>query len=277
MIKRSNEVRTMIGKTFGNRFLRTLIVSNPTMPKLYGLPKIHKIGNKMRPIVSNINAPCYSIAKWLVAEFKKLKPIESLSVKNSFEFVERMKDVQVNRDEIMVSFDVESLFPSIPIEQALIAMEEHLLELNIEENKRTGIITTARSCMKQNFFQFRNKFYSIEHGTSMGNPLSPLVAEIFMAKFEMDLKRANKLPRVWIRYVDDVFAIIKRSQVNEILSILNGEYDTINFTCEIEKDERIPFLDLLVKKKMDGTIDFGVYHKPTSTKRCITNDSNCPI
>jgi len=36
-----------------------LKVQNPELPKLYELPKIHKPGNSMRPIVSNIRAPTY--------------------------------------------------------------------------------------------------------------------------------------------------------------------------------------------------------------------------
>lgn len=34
---------------------RQLTATNPTLAKMYGLPKIHKPGNTMRPIVSNIN------------------------------------------------------------------------------------------------------------------------------------------------------------------------------------------------------------------------------
>jgi hypothetical protein len=43
--------------------------SNISMPKLYGLPKIHKPENKMRPISSNNNAPTERIAKWLNIKF----------------------------------------------------------------------------------------------------------------------------------------------------------------------------------------------------------------
>ena len=34
-------------------------------PRLYGLPKIHKEGVPLRPIVSNIGAPTYQLAKFL--------------------------------------------------------------------------------------------------------------------------------------------------------------------------------------------------------------------
>jgi hypothetical protein len=46
------EVIGSVSKQFGLRLKWTLRMSNPTVPKMYGLPKIHKPGNKMRPIVS---------------------------------------------------------------------------------------------------------------------------------------------------------------------------------------------------------------------------------
>ena len=43
-----------------------LMISNPTIPKLYSLPKIHKQGPLVvRPIVSYINSPTYYLTKFL--------------------------------------------------------------------------------------------------------------------------------------------------------------------------------------------------------------------
>lgn len=39
-------------------------------------------------------------------------------------------------------------------------------------------------------------------------------------------------------------------------------------------DGRLPFLDLMITKKEDNTLKFGIYRKPTSTDRYITSDSN---
>ncbi len=62
----------------------SLTSSNPTIPKLYCLPKIHKPGNAMRPIVSNIGSPTYNLCKWLINEFNHLEVQQSsFSVKNS--------------------------------------------------------------------------------------------------------------------------------------------------------------------------------------------------
>jgi hypothetical protein len=64
-----------------SKLARSLTVSNPKMPKMYGIPKIHKPGNKMRPIVSKIDSPTHLISKWLLQEFGKLEKFKDLSIK----------------------------------------------------------------------------------------------------------------------------------------------------------------------------------------------------
>lgn len=276
MIRECDVLRKSISKVFGCRLERNLIVSNPTVAKLYGLPKIHKIGNKMRPIVSNVNTPCYKIAKWLVNDLKKLPAINSLSVKNSYEFAEKISDVKIKDDEIMVSFDVTSLFPSVPVEEALDSLKEHLILSDVPIEKRMLYQKVAKTCMEHSFFQFRDVFYKVNKGTNMGNPLSPLIAELFMATFELNLKEQNLLPRIWFRYVDDIFAIVKSEDVENILSVLDSQCESIKFTYEKEIENSLPFLDLLLTRN-GSKIEFAVYHKPTSTNRTITSDSHCPI
>lgn len=96
-----------------------------------------------------------------------------------------------------------------------------------------------------------------------------------MCRFETELQ--SFLPKTWFRFVDDVFAIIKISEIGGLLKMLNGtKYKSIKFTYEVEKDGKLPFPDLLLTRRTDGSIDIGVYRKPTSTDRCITNESHCP-
>jgi hypothetical protein len=86
--------------------------SNPRVPYLYGLPKTHKPGEAMRPIVSNIHSALQPLVKWLVPEFKKLPPVEGQYVKNSVDFCQKQT---IAEDEIMVSFDFVAIFPTISI------------------------------------------------------------------------------------------------------------------------------------------------------------------
>lgn len=275
MIRESDKIRQQIGKVFGYRTLRNLLVSNPSVAKIYGLPKIHKFGNKMRPIVSSIGTPSYKIAKWLIGEIKKLPKFESLAVKNVFDFTEKVKNQIINNNEIMVSFDVVSLFPSIDVNYALMEFEKYLYEMNISNSKKEVYSNVAKMCMKQNYFQFRNEFYKVEKGTNMGNPLSPLISECFMSALERQLKKQNLLPRVWFRYVDDIFAILNEADIENTLNILNSQFESIKFTLEKEENKKLAFLDVQVCRKSDNSLEFSVYHKPTSTKRVITSDSFC--
>lgn len=255
-----------------NLFTWQLSVSNPTIPKLHGLPKIHKVPLKMRPIVSNISAPTYKLAKWLVKKFTEFDPPKGKFVKNAMDFAKKIKNIKIEEDEIMVSFDIVSLYPNIPLPEAIQAISDWLQSANITDLEKSTLIDATRVCMYQNQFQFRNKFYKLRKGTSMGNPLLCFVSNAFMCHFETKL--GNALPRVWWRFVDDVFAIIKKSEVENFLKLLNNtEYNSIKFTCEEESNGKLPFLDLMLSRTPTGSIDITVFRKPTSTHRDSSHES----
>lgn len=246
--------------------------SNPQVPRLYGLPKIHKPGQQMRPIASNINAPTQKIAKWLIQQFKLLDPPPSLSVKNSIDFVEKVKNLRITRNETMISFDVKSLFPSIPIDKALVLLEKWLDSKDVPKQQCNMYIEMAKICMEQNIFQFNGKFYHQRKGTAMGNSLSGFLAEIFMSSFEMEMKANLWFPRIWYRYVDDVFAICASRKVDAILDKINKYYSSIQFTCERESNSQLPFLDVMITR-IDTKLDFSIYRKSTYCERLIPADS----
>jgi hypothetical protein len=78
---------------------------------LYGLPKVHKEGFSMRPIISSIGTYNYKLAKYLDSLIKPLLENDRFMLKDSFEFVNNNSKVK-NNNLYMVSVDVESLFRS---------------------------------------------------------------------------------------------------------------------------------------------------------------------
>ena len=54
-------------------------------------------------------------------------------------------------------------------------------------------------------------------------------------------------------------------EVSSFLRHMNSIEPSIQFTCEVEKDHLLPFLDILLHHKQDGSISASVYHKPTHT------------
>ena len=93
--------------------------------RYYGIWKIDtmKFGKSpanvpLRPIVSFVNSPTYNISKFLSIIIKPLMT-NRFSVKNSIDFIDRIKDVVIEKDDILVSFDVVSLFTSVPVDCAI--------------------------------------------------------------------------------------------------------------------------------------------------------------
>ena len=82
--------------------------------------------------------------------------------------------------------------------------------------------------------------------------------------------------RLWKRYVDDTFCILRKGSTKELLHHLNGVRPTIKFTVEQEEDGTLPFLNTLLRRRRDGSLDVSVYRKPTHTDRYLHFESHHP-
>lgn len=81
-----------------------------------------------------------------------------------------------------------------------------------------------------------------------------------MKHFEgLALSNAPVEPRFWKRYVNNTCYIVRQSTVEGLLGHLNSVWPTIKFTVEVEKDGTLPFLDTLLQRKDDGSLDVIVY------------------
>ena len=240
----------------------------PRTPVLYGLPKIHKPGAPLRPIVSTIGGPTYKLAQFLS---KKLQPLTGKTtsfIKDSPHFIELIKDVRIGPEDLLVSFDVESLFTNVPLVDTMTILEDMFPE---------DIRKLFRHCLTSSHFTFKGEFYQQTEGVAMGSPLSPVVANLFMEHFEKKvLDKTPHKPALWLRYVDDTFVIWPhgKDKLESFLSELNNAHPNIKFTCEMETNGSIPFLDVLVTRKNDGTLGHKVYRKPTHTGRYLNAHSH---
>ena len=84
--------------------------------KLYGLPKLHKPNIPMRPIVSFCGSPSYQLSKHLTNILKALTDKSQHKLQSTDNFIDAIKTVQIPDDHKLVSFDVKSLFTSIPLQ-----------------------------------------------------------------------------------------------------------------------------------------------------------------
>lgn len=261
----------------------TLHVMNPRPPILYGLPKLHKDNIPIRPVVSYINAPTYKLCQKL----NKILPTvinlkNNYSIKNTSQFIERVKNINLPDNACLVSFDVKNLFTSIPTDELLLKVNELINNSdNLNQTEKNELLALIKTCLNQNYFMFNSKFYKQTDGLPMGSPLSPLMAEIFMNCFEEELFTSEhtltSLVQFWSRYVDDVFCVWlgDDEQLNQFLMYLNSFNQKIQFTMEAGKDQ-LNYLDLSIKKHRNK-LEFEIYRKPTQTDTIIPADANQSI
>jgi len=192
-------------------------------------------------------------------------------VKNSTHFVSIIQNICIDQNEIMVSFDVSSLFTNIPIEEVLKVIEAKLPDLQIE----ASFSEVIRFVLKSGYFIFDGQFYRQKDGVAMGSPVAPVIAEIWMEHFEkLAIDTSPVKPKIWKRYVDDTFCILKADEVDIFLEHLNSIHSKIRFTIEYEKEETLPFLDVLLKRKDNGHLGHTVYRKTTHTNRYLNGKSH---
>ena len=244
-------------------------------PMFYGLPKIHKTGNPLRLIVSSRGSVTYGVAKVISKVLKPLVGKSPQHIQSTGDFVSKAKWLTLQLGECLSSYDVTSLFTSVPIDPALTIIR-YLLEKDEKLNDRTvlsvqNIIELLGFCLHNTYFSFQNKFYEQIEGVAMGSPVSQIVANLFMEDFERKaLTSAIHPPGAWYRFVDDTWVIQKQAHKQAFLDHINSIDPAIKFTMEgTQGNGAIPFLDTPVTPLADNSLSFKVYQEPTHTDQYL--------
>ena len=86
--------------------------------KFYGLPKIHKVGTSLRPIVSSRGSITYGVAKELASIIHPLVGQSQHHLKNTQHFIVKIQQVKLQQGEVISSYEVKTLFTSVPVDPA---------------------------------------------------------------------------------------------------------------------------------------------------------------
>ena len=277
------QTKTAIGESD----YKTLYPSGSNPGKFYGTAKVHKIKpdeqNKiekfpLRPIISNIGTATHKTAQYLCNLLSPLA-LSNYTVQNTNQFVNEIKNMTPPDGYVAISFDVVSLFTNVPLRKTIDIIlrkvyDEKLIRTDIPKKNLEKLLLL---CTQGTPFTFDNKMYVQVDGVMMGSPLRPLFANIFMSELENTIipTLGNKVLH-WKRYVDDTFAFIKPGTADEIQHVLNSFHEKIKFTYEYEQSNTISFLDVLVTRSNDGTLQTSVYRKQTHTDVYLNWNAHAP-
>lgn len=249
-----------------------------TAPRIYGLPKVHKPDTPLRPICAAINSPSYELCRFIINILKNLTRDSIYNSKDASEFKKRINNTYIYDDENMISFDVVSLFPSIPVDFALRIIENKWSKIEEFTNiPKKLFIDMLKFCIKDNrYFKHDGKIFAQQKGLPMGSPASPIIADIVMEELlDTCLEHLDTKPRLLTKYVDDIFAIVKTNVIDQTLEKLNSFHRNIKFTMEEENNGRLTYLDTVLIRR-GNFIKMDWHQKPTASGRLINFTSKHP-
>jgi hypothetical protein len=103
-----------------------LYSSDGLRPRFYGLPKIHKLEIPLGPIVCFVNSPTHGVSSFLAKILSPVVGNTGNTVKNSCHFAEYLRGKTLKADQMLVSFDVVSLFRNILVDLAIKVVTKRL-------------------------------------------------------------------------------------------------------------------------------------------------------
>jgi len=83
----------------------------PQPPILKAQIKLHKPGNPIRPVINNINAPTYKIAKHLIEIINRhIHLSNQYNVKNSTTLAHDLTKLKTNENHRIMTYDIKDLY-----------------------------------------------------------------------------------------------------------------------------------------------------------------------
>ena len=130
----------------------------------------------MPPFLSATDTYNYKLAKWLDEKLKPLS-INEYTISDPLLFSEELRKKEIQDGEILVSYDVSSLFTNVPVDETVQILVDQAFH-NEWFNKtyrlqleRSDLATLLNLAVKNQLFQLDGKLYQQVDGVAMGSPL----------------------------------------------------------------------------------------------------------
>ena len=155
-------------------------------PRLYGLAKVHKKDIPVRPVLSMPGSAYHKIGKFL-SQF--LGRVPECNIQTSSEVIsKKVRSIELDDDEELISFDVTSLYTNVPVHESIKECAELLYRPRAAHgspcfSKETFIkLATVASCNV--VLLTHDGYYKQVDGLAMGAPLAPFLANAWMSKYD---------------------------------------------------------------------------------------------
>lgn len=131
-----------------------MLNEHPMVSNIFGIQKIHKgLKNpKFRPIADGKRSKTCFISKYLDNKLQRSLEKFTYISKDLWQFLEKLKAIEVTPDIILVTVDVTNLFSVIPHEIGLLWVEQQLNKTHIfDQDQINKFITLMEVVLKTNY------------------------------------------------------------------------------------------------------------------------------
>ena len=213
--------------------------------------------------------------------------------KDFLQWIEKLKEWYPELPPLygILTIDYIAMYPSMPDNLVLPAVKEYLDSRLTKKPSTESTMKLLEITRKYNYFEFRNKIYKQNGGTSTGKKHAPDVCCLGAGKLEEDVIYPSKKfkhlavndesslddkERFYKRFIDDMIAatVGTQVQIKEYVGWMNTIWPGLKFTFDWSKKE-ITFLDVkLIMEK--GKLETDKYIKPTNPQLYLHYNSNHP-
>jgi len=131
--------------------------------------------------------------------------------------MEDLKDIPIDKNTRLASFDIANMYSNVPTDELTSIIKFISSQQNIDDKLTEEPISMTQTIMKENYFEFHNKFYIQNAGLAMGAPTSSVLSEIYLqfmenTKLYTILLQNNNL--CYFRYVDGILIVHNDSKTD---------------------------------------------------------------
>ena len=253
----------------------------------YILPKIHKPKETWpspnfpagRPIISNIDSENYHLSEYVDSFLHPLSLLHPSYIKDSFDFINKIKNKRINPDTILVTFDVNSLYTNMNLQRTFAVVKQFFNRYPNPDRPDKILLEIIRIILFNNDFRFGEDAYLQKTGIPMGLRFSSSLAELYLDNFDFNLTSNHPFFTVntYFRYLDDGFLLWEYTiaELQTFETFLNKLIPGIKIKIEYN-DTFIDFLDLTIYKTHTpfGTfLNTKTFFKPTNTHALLHKSS----
>ena len=188
--------------------------SNPHPGVNYPLIKTHKTNNPARVITSGCGTPTENLSLFVEKYCKVVVDSIPCRVRDTSHMLDIIDDLNVNgvlENDLLVSFDITNMFPSIDneteIQRVRSKLNEHASKFDIPVD---CVIEALEICLKRNCSTYKGQYWLQENGTAMGPKNACSYADIVAEEVDKQVLASRTIyPELicWFRFRDDTFVL----------------------------------------------------------------------